>query len=95
MTALCSKTYIINHEEKFKLSCKGINKHTLSKPNEIYKEVLETQKPHTSLNKGFRMRDNSIYTYSMLRCGITYFYCKREVLEDGIHTIPLDITLRP
>lgn len=30
-----------------------------------------------------------------MRTGITYFYCKRKVLDDGIHTDALDITSTP
>ena len=95
MIALCSKTYIINNDEKSKFSCKGINKRNVTNVKDIYKDVLETQEPYTAKNVGFKMRDNSVFTYSMLRNGFTYFYCKREVLEDGIHTMPLDITLSP
>lgn len=41
------------------------------------------------------MRDNNIFSYNQVRNGITYFYCKRKVLEDGIHTKTLDITMTP
>ena len=46
-------------------------------------------------NTGFRLKDNSVYTYSQEKIGFNYFYCKRKVLEDGISTVPLDITLTP
>lgn len=95
MIALCSKTYIINNDEKHKFSCKGINKQNLDNINDIYKGVLETQIPYSSLNMGFILKDNLIFTYSMLRSGFTYFYCKRKVLGDGIHTEPLNIVLEP
>ena len=54
MTSLCSKTYIINNDEKYKFSCKGINKQNLNNVNEIYKNVLLTQKPFTATNQGFK-----------------------------------------
>ena len=95
MIALCSKTYIINNDEKYKFSCKGINKQNLSNVSDIYKQVLTTQNPHSSLNSGFRLKNNSIFTYKVLRSGFTYFYCKRIVLDDGISTLPLNITLKP
>ena len=95
MVALCSKTYIINNDAQYKFSCKGINKRNLTDVAEIYKSVLKTQTPRSSKNTGFRVRDNSVFTYTMMRCGFTYFYCKRQVDDDGIHTKPLDITLCP
>ena len=41
------------------------------------------------------MRKNAVFTYTQERRGFSYLYCKRKVLEDGIHTQPLDITLCP
>ena len=93
--ALCSKTYIINNDEKYKFSCKGINKQNLKNVPEIYRNVLTSQKPQSAQNVGFKLKDSSIFTYTMERCGFTYYYCKREVQKDGIHTKPLDITLCP
>ena len=96
MIALCSKTYILKQkDDKTKFSCKGINKNALTSPFETYKRVLESGIPHTALNQGFRARNNTIYTYEQKRAGISSFYCKREVLGDGIHTKPLNITLSP
>ena len=46
-------------------------------------------------NVGFRLKNNSIHTYSQDKVGFNYFYCKREVLSDGISTIPLKLTLSP
>ena len=45
-----------------------------------------------SLNRGFRVRDNAMFTYSQYRNGIPYFYCKRKVNADGISTSPLELT---
>ena len=36
-----------------------------------------------------------MFTYTQERRGFSYLYCKRKVLDDGIHTVPLDITLCP
>lgn len=62
---------------------------------ETYKSVLDTKSTEVGLNRGFLMRDNNIFSYNQVRNGITYFYCKRKVLEDGIHTKTLDITMTP
>ncbi|KAL9961203.1 hypothetical protein ACROYT_G030104 [Oculina patagonica] len=87
---LNSKTYYcFGSYDKF--SCKGINKRC----NEIKKEnclsVLLTRQNNSGINKGFRVIDNSMYTYEQVRDGFSYFYPKRKVLEDGVTTIPLDI----
>jgi hypothetical protein len=98
MVALCSKTYIVKNDPdgSQKYSCKGISKRSLG--NDIvdrYRSVLNTQTAGSGENTGFRSKDNHIFTYTQQRCGFTYFYCKREVLDDGINTIPLNIVLSP
>ena len=96
MIALCSKTYILRQEGgKCKFSSKGINKNALTSPFEIFKNVLEKGIPHTAINQGFRPRADTIYTYEQQRAGISFLYCKRQVLADGVHTEPLDVTLCP
>ena len=96
MVALCSKTYIITQTpEAFKMSCKGVNKRNISNPLSLYKSVLETQVGREKQNVGFGIKNNSVFTYTQRRLGFTYFYCKREVLEDGINTKPLDLVLIP
>ena len=96
MIALCSKTYILKkHDDKVKFSCKGLNKAVLKKTFPSYQHVLQTGQTKSSTNQGFRTRDNTIYTYQQSKAGLSYFYCKREVLQDGVHTRPLSITLTP
>ena len=41
MSALCSKTYVIENHEGYKLSCKGINKKSVSDPVKIMSTVLQ------------------------------------------------------
>jgi hypothetical protein len=36
-----------------------------------------------------------MFTYTQEKQAYTYFYCKRRVLGDGIHTVPLDIVVSP
>ena len=96
MIALCSKTYILKkHNDEDKFSSKGLNKRSVKNPMESFQTVLRTRRPQSSTNQGFRTRGNSIYTYQQTKGGLSYFYCKREVLADGIHTIPLTIMLTP
>ena len=44
MVALCLKTYLIEHDSEYKLSCKGINKRAVKSPMAIMKEVLRMEK---------------------------------------------------
>ena len=57
--------------------------------------MLQTGQTKSSTKQGFRTRGNTIYTYEQAKGGPSYFYFKREVLADGIHTKPHTITLRP
>ena len=95
MTALCSKTYVIENHGGYKLSCKGINKKSVSDPAKIMSTVLQNQISQSGINKGFRAKDNTMYTYTQKRVGFNYFYCKRQVQDDGIHTAPLNLVLSP
>ena len=57
--------------------------------------MLETHQSQLVQNKGFRVIDGQIYTYELTKTGFSYFYCKRIVSDDGIHTSPFNIKLRP
>ena len=41
-------------------------------------------------NRGFRMKDGAMYTYEQHKLGLRAYYDKRWVLEDGIHTEPIE-----
>ena len=96
MISLCSKSYIIEDAEgKQKISCKGISKKNLINPMEKFEKSIHNQVNAVSTNIGFRIKNSSLYTYSQERLGFNYFYCKRQVLSDGVSTKPLDIILTP
>ena len=40
-------------------------------------------------------QDNAVFAYQQSKKGLSYFYCKWEVMGNGIHTKPLSITLSP
>ena len=103
---LCSKTYVCSNQitAKDKFSSKGLNKKAVtdaivqegaSSLVELYKRVLDTGINGGAVNTGFRIFDNRIKTYAQRRNGLSYFYIKRRVLDDGISTAPLDIILQP
>ena len=96
MLSLCSKSYIIEDADgKQKISCKGISKRNILDPMRKFEECLRSKKVNYSTNVGFRVRDSDIFTYSQSKIGFNYFYCKRQVLMDGISTEPLEVTLTP
>ena len=44
-----------------------------------------------SSNRCFRVIDHKVGTHEQTKKGVSYFYPKRIVHEDGIHTRPLTI----
>ena len=93
LIGLAPKTYycyIISNPSGDKYSSKGINK-TIKLTREHFLSVLNSKKPSTNINRGFIMKENQMLTYSMAKDGLSYLYCKRKVLNDGISTTYLDI----
>ena len=85
---LCSKTYYC-FGAKDKFSCKGLNKKCNDKDK--YLTVLLTKQNSGGVNRGFRVVNNTMYTYTQVRDAFSYFYPKRKVLADGVSTLPIDI----
>ena len=90
IVSLCPKTYYC-WGSKDKFSCKGVNKRTNEINKDKYISVLLTKQSGSGTNKGFRVMNHSMYTYTQVRDAFSYFYPKRKVLEDGVSTLPLDI----
>ena len=89
--ALCSKCYYVEDEAagQAKVSSKGVNK----RQNELrwsrYERALEGSRDMAT-NRGFRMHNGAMYTYEQRKLGLSSYYDKRWVLEDGIHTEPIE-----
>ena len=96
MIALTSKCYYADSGGKAgaklgraegvkKFSCKGVSRRQNEMSWERYRKAL-----FGSLDKarniGFRKRDNHIVTYEQAKLGLSAYYDKRIVHEDGIHT---------
>jgi len=96
IVALNSKMYSVYNSStnKSKFSCKGVSKKNFTHPTDMYQDVLETKQTKQGANIGFRTKDSKILTYHQTRNSFTYYYIKRKVLEDGIHTTYLDISPR-
>ena len=45
-------------------------------------------------NRGLRMIDGRMVTYEQEKLGLSAYYDKRRVLPDGIHTEPIEYSLR-
>ena len=75
-----------------KTSCKGVQK----RRNELVREdflsiIKDPNMKHFIENAGFIMDGLETRTYTQLKKGLNYFYCKRKVLADGVSTTHLDI----
>jgi len=53
--------------------------------------VLRHAEPYIGTNRNFRMHDGQMFTYTQTRTGLSYFYGKRKVLDDGVSTAPTDL----
>ena len=62
-------------------------------PMSKYRKVLEEAVNSTSTNRSFRAIQHSVATYEQTKKGLSYFYPKRIVEEDGIHTKPLHLKI--
>ena len=97
MLCLRSKTYCCYDvtSNKLKLSSKGLNKRVLEQsgdgPLERYRRVLNEKINVTSNNRGFRTNNHSVATFEQVKKSLSYFYPKRIVETDGIHTQPLNL----
>ena len=65
MVALNSKTYHCWGSAVEKTSSKGLSKRTIEFTKEIYKSVLEEQLSVEGPNRGFVLKNNTMFTYSV------------------------------
>ena len=97
MLCLCSKTYCCYDvtSNKLRFSSKGLNKRVLEQsgggPLEKYRRVLNEKVNVTSNNRGFRTNNHSVATHEKGKKGLSYFYPKRIVDTEEIHTQPLNL----
>jgi hypothetical protein len=107
MISLSSKNYICTRPDKvfkekgktgIKISAKGVQKNRnsgedgcLTRAN--FRRILKEKITIKATNKGFRLCKDTqtMKTYEQYKTGLNYYYDKRQVLEDGITTIPLNL----
>ena len=92
--ALCSKCYFVDSEKKSKHSSKGMSARHNSLTWGRYKVALEGTIDRAE-NRGFRLRNGQMTTYSQEKLGLSAYYDKRRVLPDGIHTVPIEYVKEP
>ena len=90
MIALTSKCYFADNGENGvggipKFSCKGVSRRQNKMSWERYKNALFGALDKVT-NIGFRKKENHIVTYEQTKLGLSAYYDKRIVHEDGIHT---------
>ena len=56
-----------------------------------YRQVLDEAVNLKSMNRGFKTINHAVATYEQTKKGLSYFYPKREVECDEIHTKPLNL----
>ena len=103
--ALCSKCYFVDDENsaKVKMSSKGVSqKQNMPPPKPSFSLKLKQEhnkqlwQRYERALEGFkdmatnRMKDGAMYTYEQHKLGLSAYYDKRWVLEDGIHTEPIE-----
>ena len=86
-----NKAYSDFDEDKIKFSCKGIQKANNNICYKKFKDVLFNNVHDVAINQGFRYIGGVMKSYEQTKKGLSYVYCKRIVLDDGISTIPLNI----
>ena len=74
-----------NGDSKAKFSCKGVSRRQNKMSWERYKNALFGALDKVT-NIGFRKKENHIVTYEQTKLGLSAYYDKRVVHEDGIHT---------
>lgn len=91
MVALCSKTYLLTGDAvEEKLSCTGVN--TVGNASDMFIQVFKDRQPVMATNRGFRLDNQVIKTYSQVKTAVNYSYWKRIVRADRISTSPLSLS---
>ena len=92
MIALTSKCYFADNGDSEagagsikKFSCKGVNRRQNEMSWERYRNALFGSLDKVT-NIGFRKKEHHIVTYEQTKLGLSAYYDKRIVHEDGIHT---------
>ena len=89
-TCLASKSYFCCGPAN-KQVAKGMSLKQNPLDFDQYLTVLQSNQPLEITNRGFRSKNDRVFTYSQRKKELPSFYPKRVVLPNGIHTKPLDL----
>jgi predicted NAD-dependent protein-ADP-ribosyltransferase YbiA (DUF1768 family) len=98
LISLNSKTYAgVDSANQTIVSCKGVNAYLVKRnnPMALYEKVLSTKSSQSGVNRGLRIDNVGVKTYTQYREAFSYVYLKRILEEDGIHSKPLNVVLDP
>ena len=91
--AVASLVFRLKHclgDKSDKLAAKGVNKSAdLSK--DVFLNFINARQSIPSPNQGLLAKNNETFTYEMELRGLSFFYCKRRVLNDSVSTNYLNI----
>ena len=85
-----AKCYFVEGKSGTKFSWKGMSKKQNEMTWERYMDALKGEL-HIGKSTGFRVHEKGMVTYDQNKLGLSAYYDKRFVLEDGIHTRPLSM----
>ena len=88
---LSAKMHLFTSKNHTKQVSKSVSLKTNRYTFEDYCKVLMEKTTQPATNKGFMQRNHQTLTYTLQKRGLSPFYCKRFVLEDGVHTKCLDV----
>ena len=71
--------------------CKDVNIFQNPLSFEQYVNVLKNNTLLEITNCDFKSQNHRVFSYKQHKKGLNSFYPKRGVLDDGIHTLPLDL----
>ena len=81
MICLCSKSYMMWENNKFKSSCKNAQKRRNNYKVENYYQCLMNEECQPAINKGFKLVGNQMMTYVQHKIGSTPLYNKGVLLN--------------
>ena len=99
MLSLCSKTNCCYNSlnNKFKFSSKRLNKRTFEDSGDKhmakYRKRLDETENVTSANRRFCTKNHFLATYEQTKKKFSYFYPKRVVESNEVHTLPLKFNI--
>ena len=91
MICICCKSYVCCSKNGRKQCSKGVSLAQNPLSHIQYEKVLKTNQPLSFTKRDFRVQKHQIFTYEQRKQGITSFYPKSLVSDNGINTAPISL----